>query len=124
MGRTRHDRSTRDGRSTGDKGEGAVRRRLPDEVRSAAVRAWMAFSFTLFCLMVTVLAALGHTWLFLPSLLVTAASVLASTWGLLDVWIARQVAAQRTWGSGTATAWAGAAGAGRRPRRRRHPSPA
>ncbi|AXI76623.1 hypothetical protein [Peterkaempfera bronchialis] len=104
--------------------EGTRRRRLPDEVRAAAVRAWLSFAFTLVCLMVTVLASLAGTWVLLPALLVTALGVLTSTWCLLDIWIARQVAAQRTWGTGTGTAWANAAGTGRPPRRRRHPRPA
>lgn len=104
--------------------QGAVRRRLPDEVRTAAVRAGLSFAFTFVCLMVTILASLADTWMLVPALLVTAVAVLVSTWSLLEIWIARQVAAQRDWGSGTTTAWAGAAGAGRPARRRRHPHPA
>ncbi|WP_055588685.1 hypothetical protein [Peterkaempfera griseoplana] len=102
----------------------AQRRRLPDEVRSAAVRAGVSFAFTLVCVMVTVLASLGGTWILVPVLLLTAVSVLFCLWTVLEIWIARQVAAQRDWGSGTTTAWAGAAGAGRPARRRRHPHPA
>ncbi|WP_377272585.1 hypothetical protein [Peterkaempfera sp. SMS 1(5)a] len=102
----------------------ATRRRLPDEVRSAAVRAVVSFAFTLVCLMVTVLASLAGGWILVPVLLVTAVAVLLSVWTALEIWIARQVAAQRDWGSGSTTAWAGAAGAGRPSRHRRHPHPA
>jgi hypothetical protein len=98
-------------------GRAGARRRLPDEVRAAAVRAGIAFAFTLVCLMVTVLASLARSWGVLPALLITAAGVLASTWCLLDIGIARQVAAQRQ-SPGSTTTRARAAGADRAGRHR------
>ena len=95
-----------------------TRRRLPDEVRTAAVRTVLFFAFTLVCAMVTVLASLARSWLIVPALMVTAVGVFASAWCLLEIGIARQVAAERTRGSSTATAWPTAAGVGRSPHRR------
>jgi hypothetical protein len=99
------------------------RRRLPDEVRSAAVRAGLAFAFTLVCVMVTILSSLARSWMFLPAVVMTALGVFTSTWCLLEIWIARQIAAQRTWGSGTAIAPSNAAGGGRSPQAPRNPRP-
>jgi protein-S-isoprenylcysteine O-methyltransferase Ste14 len=93
------------------------RRGVPDEVRRASVRAMLTFSFTVLSLMVTVFASLTHAWFFIPALAVTAVCVLGTVWGLVDIWIARQIAAQRYWGSGTDTAWAHAAAAPPRQRR-------
>ncbi|MFJ6215912.1 hypothetical protein ACIQGZ_21640 [Streptomyces sp. NPDC092296] len=101
----------------------ARRGRLPDEVRSAAVRAWISFSFTLVSVMVTLLASLADGWLFVPAVLVTALGFFASTWCLLEIWIARQIAAQRVWSSDAHPAWTPQGGPGRPPRGHR-PRPA
>jgi fatty acid desaturase len=97
----------------------ARRHAVPDEVRRASVRAMLAFSFTFVSLMVTLFALLAGAWaFFVPLVLVTSLGVLATVWGVLDISISRQIAAQRQWGSGTDTAWANAAAAAPRTRRR------
>ncbi|GAA3018389.1 hypothetical protein GCM10020229_32040 [Kitasatospora albolonga] len=73
----------------------ARRRRLPDEVRAAAVRAWMSFSFTLVGLIVATLASYARTWLLTPALVAMAVGVFGTAWSLLEIVISRQIAAQR-----------------------------
>jgi hypothetical protein len=92
----------------------AVRRRLPDEVRSAAVRAWLYFSYTVVALTVAVLASIAHSPLLTPALLATALGVFGTAWGLLDIVISRQIAAQRLRGPNSASPLAGS----REPKRR------
>ncbi|WP_405016370.1 hypothetical protein OHV05_04055 [Kitasatospora sp. NBC_00070] len=70
------------------------RRRLPDEVRAAAVRAWMFFSCTLISLIVATLASYARSWLLTPALMATALGVFGTAWGLLEILISRQIAAQ------------------------------
>lgn len=76
----------------------AARRRLPDEVRSAAVRAVLCVAFTLVALMVAVLASYARSGLLTPALLGMALGVFGCAWCLLEIVIARQVAAQRARG--------------------------
>jgi len=73
----------------------AARRRLPDEVRAAAVRAWLFLSCTLVSLTVATLASYAHSGLLTPALLATGLGVFGTTWCLLEVLISRQIAAQR-----------------------------
>ncbi|WP_345696116.1 hypothetical protein [Kitasatospora terrestris] len=98
-----------------------VRRRLPDEVRAAAVRAGLAVAFTLVAVIVALLASYGHSPLLTPALMVMALGVFAVAWCLLDVAITRQIAAQRRRGPNTASPLAGARERARRPTGRRAP---
>lgn len=75
--------------------EPAKRPRMPDPVRSSAVRAVLIISVTLVQAMVAALFTLAGSWLALPALLCTVASVVAATWAVLDVWVTRQVWRQR-----------------------------
>ncbi|TGB07977.1 hypothetical protein E4099_16335 [Streptomyces palmae] len=75
--------------------EPARRYRLPDPVRTAAVRAVIIVAVTLVQAMVALLCSLAGSWLAFPMVLSTVASVVAATWGVLDVWVTRQVWRQR-----------------------------
>ena len=75
--------------------EPARRRRLPDPVRTAAVRAVLLISVTLIQAMVAFLCTLAESWLAFPMVLSSVASTVAATWGALDVWVTRQVWNQR-----------------------------
>lgn len=72
-----------------------ARPRLPDPVRTAAVRAVVIVALTLVQLMIAVLCSLAAVWLAFPMVLSTVASTVVATWAVLDVWITRQVWAQR-----------------------------
>ncbi|MFI6445856.1 hypothetical protein [Kitasatospora sp. NPDC050543] len=85
----------------------AVRRRLPDEVRAAAIRAWMCLSCTLVSLMLATLASYAGSWLLTPALMVVALGVFGTTWSLLEIMISRQIAAQRRRGPNSASPMAG-----------------
>ncbi|MDX3455291.1 hypothetical protein PV396_25685 [Streptomyces sp. ME02-8801-2C] len=75
--------------------EPARRRRLPDPVRTAAVRAVLVIAVTLIQAMVAFLSALAGSWLAFPTLLSSVASTVVATWAALDVWVTRQVWNQR-----------------------------
>ncbi len=75
--------------------EPARRRRLPDPVRTAAVRAVIIVAITLVQAMVAFLSALAGSWLSFPMVLSSVASTVVATWGVLDVWVTRQVWNQR-----------------------------
>ncbi|MBD3006787.1 MULTISPECIES: hypothetical protein [unclassified Streptomyces] len=75
--------------------EPARRRRLPDPVRTAAVRAVIIIAVTLVEVMVALLCTLAGTWSAFPVVLATVASTVVATWGVLDVWVTRQVWRQR-----------------------------
>ncbi|WP_276314389.1 hypothetical protein [Streptomyces sp. WAC 01529] len=75
--------------------EPARRRRLPDPARTAAVRAVIIVALTLVQAMVAFLAALAGSWLSFPMVLSSVASTIVATWGVLDVWVTRQVWNQR-----------------------------
>ncbi|MFF3698439.1 hypothetical protein [Streptomyces sp. NPDC002221] len=75
--------------------EPAVRPRLPDPVRTAAVRAVIIVAATLMQAMVAFLSALAGSWLAFPMVLSSVGSTVLATWGVLDVWITRQVWNQR-----------------------------
>ncbi|MEU1820608.1 hypothetical protein ABZ543_36325 [Streptomyces roseifaciens] len=92
----------------------ARRRRMPDPVRTAAVRAVLFVAVTLVQAMVAALFAFAGSWLALPALLCTLASVVATTWAVLDVWVTRQVWRQR---HGVVSVPSSSARAGRRARR-------
>jgi hypothetical protein len=71
------------------------RRRLPDPVRSAAVRAVLIAAVTLVQAMTAFLCTLAGSWLAFPMVLSSVISTVVATWGVLDVWITRQVWNQR-----------------------------
>jgi hypothetical protein len=75
--------------------ETARRRRLPDPVRTAAVRAVIVIAVTLIQAMVAFLSAVAGSWLAFPTLLSSVASTVVATWAALDVWVTRQVWNQR-----------------------------
>ncbi|MGP3953072.1 hypothetical protein [Streptomyces sp. 7N604] len=75
--------------------EPAVRPRMPDPVRAAAVRAWIIVAVTLIEAMVAFLCTLAGSWFAFPAVLSTVASTVVATWSVLDVWVTRQVWNQR-----------------------------
>ncbi|WP_373296903.1 hypothetical protein [Streptomyces brasiliensis] len=75
--------------------EPARRRRMPDPVRTAAVRAVLIISVTLIQAMVAFLCTLTGSWLAFPMVLSSVAGTVVATWGVLDVWVTRQVWNQR-----------------------------
>ncbi|MFC5853200.1 hypothetical protein ACFPZI_15610 [Streptomyces chlorus] len=95
--------------------EPAKRRRLPDPVRTAAVRAVLIISVTLIQAMVAFLCTLAGSWLAFPMVLSSVASTVVATWAALDVWVTRQVWNQR---NGVVSAPSSTARALRRERRR------
>ncbi|WAZ20327.1 hypothetical protein STRCI_001439 [Streptomyces cinnabarinus] len=75
--------------------EPARRRRMPDPVRTAAVRAVLIIALTLIQAMVAFLCTLAGSWLAFPMVLSGVASTVVATWAALDVWVTRQVWNQR-----------------------------
>lgn len=89
--------------------------RLPDPVRAAAVRAVLIVAVALIEAVVELLLAAGHSWLTAPMMLFTVLTSVVATWAVLDVWVTRQVWAQR---DGVVSSPSSAARALRRERRR------
>lgn len=89
--------------------------RLPDPVRTAAVRAGLIGAVTLIEAMTATLATLASSWFAVPAVFATVVSTVLATWGVLDVWITRQVWTQRR---GVVSSPSSAARALRRERRR------
>ncbi|MFI6769085.1 hypothetical protein [Streptomyces sp. NPDC050355] len=75
--------------------EPAARPRMADPVRTAAVRAVIIVAITLIQAMVAFLCTLAGSWFAFPAVLSTVASTVVATWGVLDVWVTRQVWVQR-----------------------------
>ncbi|MGW2344213.1 hypothetical protein [Streptomyces sp. NPDC001661] len=75
--------------------EPARRRRMPDPVRTSAVRAVLIVALTLIQAMIAVLCTLTDSWLAFPMVLSSVGSTVVATWGVLDVWVTRQVWNQR-----------------------------
>ncbi|WP_228975242.1 hypothetical protein [Streptomyces sp. DH12] len=71
------------------------RRRLPDPVRTAAVRAWIVTSVTVIQAMAAYLLTVTGSWLAFPLVLTSVGSTVGATWAVLDVWVTRQVWKQR-----------------------------
>ncbi|MFD3825206.1 hypothetical protein [Streptomyces sp. NPDC058625] len=95
--------------------EPARRRRLPDPVRTSAVRAVIIVAVTLIQAMVAFLCTLAGSWLAFPMVISSVISTIVATWGVLDVWVTRQVWSQR---NGVVSAPSSTARALRRERRR------
>lgn len=68
---------------------------MADPVRTAAVRAVIIVSLTLIQAMVAFFCTLAGSWLAFPMVLSSVASTVVATWGVLDVWVTRQVWKQR-----------------------------
>ncbi|MHB9863144.1 hypothetical protein [Streptomyces sp. YIM S03343] len=75
--------------------EPARRRRLPDPVRTAAVRAVLIISVTLIQALIAFLCTMAESWLAFPMVISSVASTVVATWGAVDVWVTRQVWNQR-----------------------------
>lgn len=75
--------------------EPARRRRLPDPVRTAAVRAVILIAVTLIQAMVAFLCTMAGSWLAFPMVISSVVSTVVATWGAVDVWVTRQVWHQR-----------------------------
>ncbi|MEU6357176.1 hypothetical protein ABZ896_49095 [Streptomyces sp. NPDC047072] len=75
--------------------ETARRRRLPDPVRTSAVRAVLIIAVTLIQAMVAFLCTMAGSWLAFPMVISSVASTVVATWGAVDVWVTRQVWNQR-----------------------------
>ncbi|MFJ3924489.1 hypothetical protein [Streptomyces sp. NPDC090022] len=75
--------------------EPARGRRMPDPVRTAAVRAVMIVAVTLTVASVAFFLTLSRSWLAFPMVLTGIAGIVVATWGVLDVWITRQMWNQR-----------------------------
>ncbi|MGW8953599.1 hypothetical protein [Streptomyces sp. NPDC055709] len=71
------------------------RRRMPDPVRTAAVRAVIVTAVTMIQAMVAFFCTLTGSWLAFPMLLSSVGSTVVTTWAVLDVWVTRQVWNQR-----------------------------
>ncbi|WP_395293232.1 hypothetical protein ACF9IK_06260 [Kitasatospora hibisci] len=100
------------------------RRRLPDEVRVAAVRAVLCLAFTLVGLLVAALASYADSWLLTPALMAMGLGVFGTMWCLLEILISRQVAAQRVRGPNSASPMAGSRAAAPVPQPPPRPHPA
>ncbi|AZQ33355.1 hypothetical protein EJ357_07755 [Streptomyces cyaneochromogenes] len=75
--------------------EPARRRRMPDPVRTSAVRAVLIIAVTMIQAMVAFLCTLAESWLAFPMVISSVVSTVVATWGALDVWVTRQVWNQR-----------------------------
>ncbi|MET9484081.1 hypothetical protein [Streptomyces sp. NPDC006638] len=75
--------------------EPALRYRMPDPVRRAAVRAVIIAAVTLIQAMIAFLGTLSASWLAFPMVISSVASTVVATWSVLDVWVTRQVWNQR-----------------------------
>ncbi|MFF9810042.1 hypothetical protein ACF1G5_33900 [Streptomyces coeruleorubidus] len=75
--------------------EPARRRRLPDPVRTSAVRGVLLIALTLIQAMVAFLCTMAGSWLAFPMVISSVVSTIVATWGALDVWVTRQVWNQR-----------------------------
>lgn len=89
--------------------------RMPDPVRAAAVRAVLIAAVALTEMMISVVLAMGQSWLSAPMTLLTVLTSVGATWAVLDVWVTRQVWSQR---GGVVSSPSSVARARRRERRR------
>ncbi|QKW10600.1 hypothetical protein HUT18_02550 [Streptomyces sp. NA04227] len=68
---------------------------MPDAVRGAAVRAVMIVALTLVQAVIAFFCTVAGSWLAFPMVLSSVGSTVVATWGVLDVWVTRQVWNQR-----------------------------
>ncbi|MER6413315.1 hypothetical protein [Streptomyces humidus] len=95
--------------------ETARRRRMPDPVRTAAVRAVLIIAVTLIQAMIAFLCTMAGAWPAFPMVISSVVSTVLATWAALDVWVTRQVWNQR---NGVVSTPSSTARALRRERRR------
>ncbi|MFE6624562.1 hypothetical protein [Streptomyces sp. NPDC057740] len=93
----------------------ARRPRMPDPVRTSAVRAVLIIAVTLIQAMVAFLCTMAESWLAFPMVISSVVSTVVATWSALDVWVTRQVWKQR---NGVVSTPSSTARALRRERRR------
>ncbi|MER7839458.1 hypothetical protein ABTY98_27145 [Streptomyces sp. NPDC096040] len=75
--------------------EPAKRYRMPDPVRTSAVRALIIVSVTLIQAMVAFFCTMAESWLAFPMVISSVASTVVATWSAVDVLVTRQVWNQR-----------------------------
>ncbi|MEU9152203.1 hypothetical protein AB0D59_17040 [Streptomyces sp. NPDC048417] len=75
--------------------EPAKRYRMPDPVRTSAVRALIIVAVTLIQAMVAFFCTMAESWLAFPMVISSVASTVVATWGAVDVLVTRQVWNQR-----------------------------
>ena len=75
--------------------EPAKRYRMPDPVRTAAVRAVIIIAVTLTLAMVAFFCTMAQSWLAFPMVISSVASTVVATWSAVDVLVTRQVWNQR-----------------------------
>ncbi|WP_380281441.1 hypothetical protein [Kitasatospora purpeofusca] len=97
------------------------RRRLPDEVRRAVVRAVLCLAFTMVGIVVATLSSYADSWLMTPALMAMGVGVFGTMWCLLEILISRQVAAQRMRAPNSASPMAGSRAPAGYPQQ--HPQP-
>ncbi len=69
--------------------------RLPDPVRTAAVRAGLVVAVTVLLAVVAFLLTMAKALFAFPAVIAAVAGIVAATWAVLDVWVTRQVWNQR-----------------------------
>ncbi|MDY0816019.1 hypothetical protein [Kitasatospora purpeofusca] len=99
------------------------RRRLPDEVRIAVVRAVLCLAFTLVGIVVAALSSYADSWLMTPALMAMGLGVFGTMWCLLEILISRQVAAQRVRAPNSASPMGGSRTPAGPPQYRQPPQP-
>ncbi|WP_328953730.1 hypothetical protein [Kitasatospora purpeofusca] len=99
------------------------RRRLPDEVRTAVVRAVLCLAFTLVGIVVAALSSYADSWLMTPALMAMGLGVFGTMWCLLEILISRQVAAQRVRAPNSASPMGGSRTPAGPPQYRQPPQP-
>ncbi|MFG2957231.1 hypothetical protein ACGF5O_26350 [Streptomyces sp. NPDC048291] len=75
--------------------EPAKRYRMPDPVRTSAVRAVIIIAVTLMLAMVAFFCTMAESWLAFPMVISSVASTVVATWSAVDVLVTRQVWNQR-----------------------------
>ncbi|WP_333778880.1 hypothetical protein [Streptomyces sp. IBSBF 3136] len=75
--------------------EPARRYRMPDPVRTAAVRAVLIIAVTLIQAMIAFLCTMAESWPAFPMVISSVVSTVVATWAVVDVWVTRQVWKQR-----------------------------
>ncbi|MGY4928338.1 hypothetical protein [Streptomyces sp. 900105755] len=75
--------------------EPAKRYRMPDPVRTAAVRSVIIIAVTLLLAMVAFFCTMAESWLAFPMVISSVVSTVVATWSAVDVLVTRQVWNQR-----------------------------
>ncbi|MER6080803.1 hypothetical protein [Streptomyces sp. NPDC001833] len=75
--------------------EPAKRYRMPDPVRTSAVRSVIIIAVTLMLAMVAFFCTMAESWLAFPMVISSVVSTVVATWSAVDVLVTRQVWNQR-----------------------------